>query len=100
MKTILTIASLVVLFSCHKAKPNKSTLTIDVTGNEITKTIKGNIYYGSQVIPVEATFEDHYSMEVLVDDERALPSHDLHTAYRNRNVDSGNEHVIIHLSVK
>ncbi len=100
MKKHLLILSAIALFSCHKAKTDKATLSLQVTGDEITKVIKGNVYYGDQTIPVNATFQDQYSMEVIVDDQHVMPTNDLRATYVNRNVNSGSEHVIIKITVK
>jgi len=100
MKTTILILFAIILFSCKKQKADIVTLHIEVTGNEITKTLKGNVYYGDQVIPVKATFEESYVIDVPVQDKHVNPSHDLWAAYINRNVDSGKENVSVNITVK
>lgn len=100
MKTLILIMSTAVLFSCKKHKSDIATIHVEVTGNEITKTLKGNLYYGDQVIPVEATFGESYVIDIPVKDKHLSPSHDLWASYRNRNVDSGKEKISVSLSVK
>ncbi len=75
-------------FSCSKKSlsPIKFVnLKVTVSGDQITKTIKGNVYYGSIVIPIDARFTNSYVFETVVQEQAAIISNDLWTAYVNRN---------------